>query len=93
MALAMVVGSTSQTVAAIATLATFPGPSILVAAFICLGLTIALPQWVPRRWMVVALLVEPVLITAAGLSNPWHLLVYRGAGAEHLTGAAGWTRG
>jgi diguanylate cyclase (GGDEF)-like protein len=93
MALAVVVGSTSQTVAAIATLATFPGPSILVAAFMCLGLTIALPQWVPRRWMVVALLVEPVLITAAGLSNPWHLLVYRGAGAEHLTGSAGWTRG
>jgi len=92
-ALAAVVASTNQTVAAIATLAVFPGPSILVTAFMCLGLTIARPQWVPRRWMVVALLVEPVLITSAGATNPWHLLVYRGAGAAQLTGPAGWTYG
>jgi diguanylate cyclase (GGDEF)-like protein len=92
-ALAVVVGSTNQTVAAVAMLMTFPGPSVLVAAFMCLGLTIAWPQWAPRRWMLVALLVEPALITLAGLTNPWHLLVYRGAGAAQLTGSAGWTYG
>jgi diguanylate cyclase (GGDEF)-like protein len=92
-ALAVVVGSNNQTVAAVAMLLTFPGPSVLVAAFMCLGLTIARPQWAPRRWMLVALLVEPALITLAGLTNPWHLLVYRGAGAAQLTGSAGWTYG
>jgi diguanylate cyclase (GGDEF)-like protein len=92
-ALAVVVGSSNQTVAAIAMLVTFLGPSILVASFMCLGLSIARPQWVPRRWMVVALLVEPVLITVAGLTNPWHLLVYRGVGAAQLTAPAGWTYG
>jgi diguanylate cyclase (GGDEF)-like protein len=92
-ALAVVVGSSNQTVAAVAMLVTFLGPSILVASFMCLGLSIARPQWVPRRWMVVALLVEPVLITVAGLTNPWHLLVYRGVGAAQLTAPAGWTYG
>jgi len=92
-ALAVVVGSTNRTVAAVAMLLTFPGPSVLVAAFVCLGVTIARPQWVPRRWMLLALLVEPALITLAGLTNPWHLLVYRGAGAAQLTGSAGWTYG
>jgi diguanylate cyclase (GGDEF)-like protein len=91
--LAVVVGSTSQTVKAIATLITFPGPSVLSAAFMFLGLTFARPQWVPRRWVLVAVLVEPVLITVAGVTNPWHQLVYGGAGAAHLTGAAGWTYG
>jgi diguanylate cyclase (GGDEF)-like protein len=38
-------------------------------------------------------MVEPALITLAGLTNPWHLLVYRGAGAAQLTGSAGWTYG
>ncbi|HSK34031.1 MAG TPA: diguanylate cyclase [Propionicimonas sp.] len=91
--LAVVVGSTNQTVAALATLLTFPGPTVLIAAFLCLGLSIARPQWVPRPWMLAALLVEPVLITLAGLTNPWHLLVYGGAGAAQLTGSAGWTYG
>jgi hypothetical protein len=85
--------ATNETVAAIAMLATFPGPSPMSAAFMCLGLSIARPQWVPRRAVILALLVEPVLITLAGLTNPWHLLVYRGAGAARLTGPAGWTYG
>jgi diguanylate cyclase (GGDEF)-like protein len=88
-----VVESSNQTVAAIATTLTFPGPSVLVGAFMCLGLTIARPQWVPRRWMVAALLVEPTLITLAAMTNPWHKLVYRGAGVEKLTGSAEWTYG
>jgi diguanylate cyclase (GGDEF)-like protein len=85
--------ATNVTVAAIAKLATFPGPSTMSAAFVCLGLAIARPQWVPRRAVILALLVEPALITLAGLTNPWHLLVYRGAGAAQLTGPAGWTYG
>ena len=92
-ALAVVVGSTNETIKAIATLLTFPGPSILTPAFMCLGLSFARPQWVPRRWLRIAVLVEPVLITMAGVTNPWHLLVYRGVGAAHLTGSAGWTYG
>jgi diguanylate cyclase (GGDEF)-like protein len=91
--LAVTVASTDPTVSAIAMLSTFPGPSLMVAAFVCFGFAIARPQWVPRRALVVALLIEPVLIMLAGLTNPWHLLVYRGAGAAHLTGAAGWTYG
>jgi len=91
--LAVVVGSTNQTVTAIAALLTFSGPSVLTSAFLCLGLSIARPQWVPRRWIVAALLVEPVLITLAALTNPWHQLVYRGVGAAQLTGLAGWTYG
>jgi len=92
-ALAVVVAAPSPTAVAIATLVTFPGPSILVTAFMCLGLTIAQPQWVPRRWMIVALLVEPVLITTAGATNPWHLLVYRGPGAARLATPTDWTYG
>ena len=92
-ALGVVAGATSQRVAAIATLLTFPGPSVLAAAFMCLGLTLARPQWVLRRWMLLALLVEPVMIAVAALTNPWHLLVYGGAGAAKLTGSAGWTYG
>ena len=92
-ALAVVVAAPSPTAVAIATLVTFPGPSILVTAFMCLGLTIARPQWVPRRWMIVALLVEPVLITTAGATNPWHLLVYRGPGAARLATPTDWTYG
>ena len=92
-ALAVVVAAPSPTAVGIATLVTFPGPSVLVTAFMCLGLTLARPQWVPRRWMVLALLVEPVLITVAGATNPWHLLVYRGPGAAQLTTPADWTYG
>lgn len=92
-ALAVVVSSKSQTIRAIATLVTFPGPSILAVAFMWLGLTFARPQWVPRRWILFVLLTEPILITLAALTNPWHQLVYRGAGAAHLTGSATWTYG
>jgi diguanylate cyclase (GGDEF)-like protein len=85
--------SADETVAAIAYLARVPAAGSAVAAFVCLGLAIARPQWVPRRRMVVALLAEPVLISLVAATNPWHLLVYRGAGAAQLTGSAGWTPG
>jgi diguanylate cyclase (GGDEF)-like protein len=83
----------NETVVAIAMLGAFPGASIMVAAFVCLGLAIAWPQWTPQRPVMLALLFEPVLITLAGATNPWHQLVYRGAGAARLTGPAGWTYG
>ncbi len=92
-ALALVVGSTNQHIAALAMLLTFPGPGILTPAFMCLGLTIARPQWVPRRWMVMVLLLEPIAITLAALTNPWHHLVFRGAGTTQLIGSAEWTYG
>ena len=42
---------------------------------------------------VALLLVEPLLITVAAATNPWHLWVYRGAGAAGLTGSAAWGYG
>ena len=91
--LAVAVAATDGTVAAVAKTANFPGASSMVAGFVCLGLSIAWQQWAPRRRVVAALFVEPVLITLAAATNPWHLLVYRGAGAAQLTGSAGWTHG
>ena len=92
-ALAVETASTSPTVAAYATLLTFFGPSVLVGAFMCLGLTIARPQWSPSGKVLTVLLVEPVLVTAAALTNPWHQLVYQGVGVTRLTGSADWTYG
>lgn len=92
-ALAVLEASTNQTVSAVAALLTFPGPGILTPAFMCLGFAIAHPQWVPRRWMIWALLVEPVCISVAALTNPWHLLVLRGPGAAELTTPSEWTYG
>ncbi|MGV8968354.1 MAG: histidine kinase N-terminal 7TM domain-containing diguanylate cyclase [Cellulomonas sp.] len=83
----------NETVAALATLAPFAGASPVCAAFMCLGVAIARPQWVPRRGVVLLLLIEPALITLFAITNPWHLLVYGGEGAAELTGHAGWTRG
>lgn len=91
--LAVVVASTNDTVAAIATLAPPAGPSLMIVSFMCMGYCIARPQWVPRPWTVVALLIEPVLNTLASATNPWHQLVYRGAGAADLKGSAEWTFG
>ena len=65
----------NETVVAIAMLGAFPGASIMVAAFLCLGLAIARPQWTPQRPVMLALLFEPILITLAGATNPWHQLV------------------
>jgi len=90
---AVALTSTDETVAAIALLAQNLGVCSIVAAFVCGGFAIAHPQWVPQRRVVIALCVEPVLITLVTATNPWHLLAYRGAGAAQLTGTAGWTYG
>ena len=85
--------ATNQTVEAIATASNFPGSGSMVAAFACLGIAIARPQWVPRRRLLLALVIEPTATMLAVVTNPWHLLVYRGAGVAQLTGSAGWTYG
>jgi len=90
---AVAVAFTNQTTAAIASLAILPGVGVATGAFVCLGFGIDRPQWAPRRWFVTLLLVEPALITVAAATNPWHLLVYRGAGAAALTGSAAWGYG
>ena len=91
--LAVTVVATDQATAAVAMIATFPGPSCMLAALVCFAFAVANPQWAPRRGAVVALLTEPVLIMLAAATNPWHLLVYGGAGAAALTAPAGWTYG
>ena len=83
----------TETVKAVTTWAAFPGPSLMAAAFMCLGLAIARPQWVPSHGLIAALLVEPIGITLASATNPWLLLVYRGVGVVHLTGPGAWTYG
>jgi len=90
---AVAVAATSQRTAAIASLAILPGVGIATGAFACLAFGITHPQWTPRRWLVALLLVEPVLITVAAMTNTSHLLVYRGSGAAGLTGSAGWGYG
>ena len=91
--LGVAVVATNQTVAAAATLAYALGPSLMAAAFVCFAYTVARPQWVPRRGLILGLLIEPVLNTLALATNPWLLLEYTGPGATALTGSAGWTYG
>jgi diguanylate cyclase (GGDEF)-like protein len=85
--------TTNETVAAIAMLGAFIGPSSLCAAFLILAVGVARPQWAPPRALILALLIEPVLITVTAATNPLHQLMYRGAGTGELTGSAGWTYG
>lgn len=85
--------STNETVAAISTLAVLPGAGVMASSFVLVGFCVTRPQWVPGRWPVLALLVEPVVITFAGMTNHWHQLLYRGPGAAHLMGSSGWTPG
>jgi len=80
-------------VASIAWLAGFTGVSIAAVGFVWLGLAVTRPRWVPGRRGLSLLLVEPVAITLAAATNPWHQLVERGPGAATLTEHAGWTFG
>jgi len=90
---AVAVASTTQRAAAVASLAILPLVGVATGAFVCLAIGVARPQWSPRKWLVVALLIEPVLITLAVATNARHLWVYRGAGAKELTGSATWGYG
>ncbi len=90
---AAAVASSHERAAALASLAILPGVGIATGAFLCLGYGVPRPQWAPARWFVAVLLVEPVLVTVTAATNPWHLWVYRGAGASELTGSADWGYG
>lgn len=87
------VSAVDETVAAVAGMLIFPGLSLMVASFVCLAGAIARPQWTPSRRVLALLSVEPVVITVAALTNPWHLTVYTGAGAAQLTGSGSWGYG
>ena len=84
---------TGAPVASIAFLMRAPAASTATAAFVCLGIAIARPQWVPTRRVVVALGLEPVVTSLMAVTNPWYLLLYRGVGAVQMTGSRGWTGG
>lgn len=90
---AVAVASTTERTAAIASLAILPGVGVASGAFACLAFGVVRPQWAPSRWLVLMLMVEPVLITVAAVTNPLHLWVYSGAGAEDLTGSLEWGYG
>jgi diguanylate cyclase (GGDEF)-like protein len=87
---AVAVAAVQPVVAAVASLALFPGLSMTVASFIWLAATLDRAEGSPRSRLAVLLLVEPVLITVAAATNPWHLLVYVGEGARDLTGSWSW---
>lgn len=90
---ALTVAAVNETVAGVAALLIFPGLCTAVAGFVCLTGTIARPQWVPGRRIRIALLTEPVLITLASVTNPWHGLVFTGEGTATLIGAVSWDYG
>ena len=90
---AVAVASTTERAAAIASLAILPGAGIACGAFACLAFGIGRPHWAPPRWLVLLLVIEPVLVTVAAMTNPLHLWVYTGAGAKDLTGSAEWGHG
>ncbi|WP_186816566.1 histidine kinase N-terminal 7TM domain-containing diguanylate cyclase [Cellulomonas aerilata] len=87
---AVAVAAVEPRVAGVASLAIFPGLGVTVATFVWLAATLARTHGSPRRRLLAGLLVEPVLITAAAATNPWHALVYTGAGTPDLTGSALW---
>ncbi|WNB85065.1 histidine kinase N-terminal 7TM domain-containing protein [Cellulomonas sp. ATA003] len=90
---AVAASAVDETLSAVAYLAVFPGLTATVVAFACLAGAIARPPWRPSRRLVVALLVEPALVSVLAATNPLHGLVYRGRGAAELTGAADWEYG
>lgn len=90
---AVAVASTTERASAIASLAILPGVGVASGAFACMAFGIARPQWAPARWLVALLVIEPALITVAAVTNPLHLWVYSGAGADQLTGSAQWGYG
>jgi diguanylate cyclase (GGDEF)-like protein len=87
---AVIVARPDDPVPGIAALATFPAIGTMVAAFVCLGLSMNSSGWRPSRGLLVGLAVEPVLVTVVAATNPWHLAFYRGAGAATLVDPNSW---
>ncbi|MHB1490634.1 MAG: diguanylate cyclase [Cellulomonas sp.] len=90
---AVIVAQPARPVAGIAALATFPAIGAMVAAFVCLGLSMNGSGWRPGRRLLVGLAVEPVLLTLVVATNPWHLAFYRGGGAATLVDPNSWQHG
>src|SRR5262245_16270918 len=76
--LTVAVGNTvrSDDIIAWGRLLAFPGICLTVAAFVVLAYAVGHPHWVPSRALLVALSVQPVLMTLAALTNRWHGWVY-----------------
>ncbi len=90
---AVIVVEPARPVAGIAALSTFPAIGAMVAAFVCLGLSMTGSGWRPGRRLLVGLAVEPVLVTLVVATNPWHLAFYRGGGAATLVDPNSWQHG
>jgi diguanylate cyclase (GGDEF)-like protein len=63
--------------AAVVTLAIYPGVAAVVAGFFCLCRALVDRDWRPSRRLLLLLTVEPLLITSAAATNPWHHTVLR----------------
>lgn len=87
---AVIVARPDDPVPGIAALTTFPAIGTMVAAFVCLGLSMNGSGWRPSRGLLVGLAVEPVLVTVVAATNPWHLAFYRGTGAATLVDPNSW---
>ncbi|HUX69357.1 MAG TPA: diguanylate cyclase [Cellulomonadaceae bacterium] len=90
---AVIVAQPVRPWAGIAALATFPAIGTMVAAFVCLGLSMNGSAWRPGRRLLLGLAVEPVLLTLVAATNPWHLAFYRGTGAAALVDPNSWQHG
>jgi diguanylate cyclase (GGDEF)-like protein len=53
----------------------YPGAAAVVAGFFCLCRALADRDWRPSRRLLLLLLVEPLIISVAGVTNPLHHLV------------------
>lgn len=90
---AVSVGPFDPRVQSVAALASFPGVAVAVGAFACLGRSATGTGWVPSRAVLAGLSVEPILVTVAAATNPWHLLFYGGPAAAALGDPVLWERG
>ncbi|GEA89665.1 diguanylate cyclase domain-containing protein [Cellulomonas cellasea] len=79
---ALEAGGASDGVVAVGSLAVYPGVGLLVLAFTVLARSVAVGDWSPSRRLLALLAVEPVLVTVAAATNPWHRLLYHGPGAD-----------
>ncbi|MCW2714778.1 MAG: diguanylate cyclase with sensor [Frankiales bacterium] len=68
------VPSVNESLGGHVTLAIYPGVGATVAGFACMCWALGDPDWRPTRWTLL-LVVEPILISVAALTNPWHELV------------------
>lgn len=90
---AVIAARPADPVPGVAALTTFPAIGVMVAAFLCLGLSMNGSGWRPSRGLLMGLAVEPVLVTVVAATNPWHLALYGGPGAATLVDPNSWQHG